>query len=315
MIVRAWSLLAFALAAPLVLLGAAGTARAQTFPPHERWDALPCGDGPMVDRRRDRPGAIDERDIVGDVLAPAGMRASDERFAYLRLRLDHDPSPGKDLRPYAWAFAIDLDGDRRTYEILVRASGLTDTVDVYRNGTTTVFDDPTDPVDEPAVASFPYETHARTVVAPGSHYGGDDDWFLDVAIPWSVLEPLGVLRTTPIGVWAVTSSDGKSLDADLACHDSGAWRLSDVGAPRTTLDPSVDTDGDGWPDGHEFGEGTDPRDPGSRPTGSPPRLGSFPVLEGAGGCATSRAPTGGDIAAFVVVAAVLARRRRSDGRD
>ena len=45
-------------------------ARAQSFPADDRWAPLPCGKSVMFDARRDQSGAIDERDIVGDDLAP-----------------------------------------------------------------------------------------------------------------------------------------------------------------------------------------------------------------------------------------------------
>ncbi|MGZ6093727.1 MAG: thrombospondin type 3 repeat-containing protein [Polyangiales bacterium] len=287
-------------------------ARAQSFPADDRWAPLPCGAGPMVDGRRDQSGAFDERDIVGDDLAPAGFHAADATFAYLRVRLDQDPAPKNVPRPFSWGFAIDLDGNRATYELLVIVDGTAKQVAVHRNTTTTIANSPDDPADDPPVATFPFATHARSV-ATSSRYGGDPDYFLDVAVPWSTLEPLGLTRTKPLVVWAATSSKATSLDGDLACHDgaSGAPQLSGVAPPPTTLDPVVDTDGDGWSDANEVAAGTDPNNPASHPSGTPPALGSSPVLEGAGGCAighTSSASLG--FATMLVAFAWLVRRSR-----
>ena len=75
------------------------------------------------------------------------------------------------------------------------------------------------PADDPPVATFPFATHGRWLLAPSSRYGNDEDFFLDIAIPWTTLEPLGLMRTTPIVVWAATSSSPSSLNGDFACHD------------------------------------------------------------------------------------------------
>ncbi len=308
-----WYLLAIA----VVLAAFEESARAQTFPADDRWSPLPCGAGPMVDPRRDQSGAIDERDIVGDVLAPAGFRASDDKFVYLRMRLDQDPAPTKTLRPFAWGFEIDLDANRSTYELLIILRGSDATIAVHKNTTTTLANDPADPADDPPIATLPFATHGRTLRAAGSRYGGDDDYFLDVAVPWSTLEPLGLTRTTPAVIWVATSSKNGSLDGDLACHDgaSGPPRLSVNAPPPTALDPFVDSDGDGWSDAVEISSGTDPKNPASHPSGTPPPPGAMasdPVLEGAGGCScTQVASTGaGWLLSPVAALGLIVRRRR-----
>ena len=71
------------------------TASAQVaFPADAAWTPLRCNRAAMTDRFQDQPNALDERDIVGDAAAPAGLRASDATYLYLRMRLDKDPAPG-----------------------------------------------------------------------------------------------------------------------------------------------------------------------------------------------------------------------------
>ena len=301
----------------IALTSFAGSASAQTFPADDRWSPLPCGAGVMVDGFQDQAGARDERDIVGDPITAAGYRAADDKFVYLRLRLEKDPAPGKSPKPFEWGFELDLDGVRSTYELLVILRGTDATIAVHRNTTTTLADDPADPADDPPVATFPFATHGRSMVAAVSRYGSDDDYFLDLAIPWTTLEPLGVTRTAPLAVWAATSTKASSLDGDFACHDggSGAPKLSAIAPPPTTLDPAVDTDKDGWTDAVEVTAGTDPKNAGSHPAGTPPPAGgaSEIALEGAGGCKCSWRPTGDASfasASLVAVVALVARRRR-----
>src|SRR5215831_14733839 len=108
-------------------------ASAQTFPPDSAYLPMRCRNGVMTDPYRDVINAIDDLDTVGDGGAPAGLRAADDQFVYLRLRLDGDPRMANGLLPAAWGFEFDTDGNLQTYEILVSASGLDNQVSVYRN--------------------------------------------------------------------------------------------------------------------------------------------------------------------------------------
>src|SRR6185369_11392954 len=107
--VAAWVLML----APL----AAAPARAQSFP--AVLAPLYCQRGHMTDGYRDQSGAVDERDIVGTADRPAGFRAVDAQFLYLRLRLDGSPDRGNALSPFAWGFELSTDGDPTDYEILI----------------------------------------------------------------------------------------------------------------------------------------------------------------------------------------------------
>jgi hypothetical protein len=290
----------------------AGPATAQTFPTSEAdWTVLPCGQSVMTDAHRDESGALKERDIVGSLAAPAGFSASDGKFVYLRMRVDDDPVQGNKLQPFAWGIAVGIDQDPQTYEILIMVNGKTNAVELYRNTTTTRPNDPADPADEPPVQSYPFSTHGRTEAA-GSSTGGDTDYFIVMAVPWSALQPLGLTPTTETLVWAGTSSSPNTLDGDLACHDasSTAPSLTDaVGGPdgpKTVLDPERDSDNDGYTDQEELRAGTDPNDPKSVPTGTP----TFGVdVEGGGGCMVGDAdlPRGW----LVLLLLFLIRRRAS----
>jgi hypothetical protein len=265
----------------LTIVFASGSAAAATFPADTAYVPLRCGGAPMTDALADDPPALIDRDLVGDVSAPTGLRASDDQNLYLRIRLDGDPAPGGAIRPFAWGMELDLDGDLATYELLLIVDGLggvtAGKVSVFTNHTTTLANDPSDPADAPAAATFMYATTGRTI-ASGTSYGGNPDFFLDYAIPWSALTPLGLDRDTPTYVWAGSSTVADGLDGDLACQDgrTGAAHLDATASDPTTGDPTQD----------------------------PAAAGGL-RLEGGGGCSTGR---GGSW--LIAIAALLGLRRR-----
>jgi Bacterial TSP3 repeat len=266
----------------LVALCIATTASAQSFPSDSSWKPLYCGELVMTDRFEDEAGAREARDLVGSVSAPAVMAASDANFLYMRMRLDDDaqPMPGG-LAAASWGFAINLDTDLRNYELLLLVDGIAgaNNVVVWRNTMTVTPNDPTDPAED-SIATFPITTHANTRVAAGSQFGGALDYWIELAVPWATLMPLGFNRTTPIRVWAASSTAANALDGDFACHDGSAGEpsLDVIISDPTVGDPDVDTDGDGFTDAEEVAAGSDPNDPDSVPASR---------LEGGGGCSTS----------------------------
>jgi hypothetical protein len=259
----------------------------------------------MVDAVRDQPGAIDERDLVGDGNAPAGFHAVDGQFLYLRLRVDNNPiASGGNLHPFAWGFAFSTDAQPVSYEVLVTLAGTARVVGLYRNTIATVPDSPADPADT-LVATYPLGTHARTVAA-ASNFGGNRDHFIDMAIPWSDLMPLGLAPSTSVVTWAGSSSSPDSLNGDIACHNAqgstASPSLSGSASGTTTPSDTTPPPGGGGAGG-AGGAG------GSGPSG----LGGI-GLEGGPGCtcALPGGPTPGPpIAAILIAAAILIRKRKT----
>lgn len=248
---------------------AASPATAQVIPSGNSWVALRCGLRPMTDPLRDQKNANDERDIVGDTTAPAGYRAADKSFLYLRIRLDKEVINGKDLRPFAWGVEFDTDRKLSTYEVLALVDGKTDKILLYKNTQTTLPNDPNDPADTPPVKTYDFSSNGSAAKATGSAFGGNADGFLSFALPWKDIEPLGLKPTTPLVVWVGTSSNSNSLNGDFACHDgsTGSATLSAIASDRTVLDPTVDSDGDGFTDQVEINRGSNPNDKNSVPGG------------------------------------------------
>ena len=180
----------------LMLATLFGTAaRGQSFP--ATFAPLYCQRGFMIDGYRDQSGAIDDRDIVGTTDQPAGFRAVDEQFLYFRLRLDGSPVQGNGLTQFAWGFELSTDGDPTNYEILIAVDGAAETVRLYSNTVTTVPDSPADPADQ-LIMTYPFAQNGRVVDAGPSIFGGGNDTFLDMAVPWSDLAALGLDAATVV---------------------------------------------------------------------------------------------------------------------
>ena len=270
--------------AALFLAGAGQEARAQEFPADPDWEEFHCGADAMWDDAADEAGAVDERDLVGDELQPAGFHYADPDYAYLRLRLEEDPADTSgELLPFAWGFEFDTDDDASTYEVLVLASGIDQTVAVFSNDTITLDNDPSDPADDPPVAVYDWADVGR-VVAAGSDFGGDGDTYLDMAVLWEDLQAVGMTPITPVRTWAGSSSQPNTLDGDFACHNgtSGDPVLDETVSDEEDVSP--DSDDDGFSDAEEDEAGTDPNDPEDFPEDIP---GGPTELEGGGGCTTS----------------------------
>jgi hypothetical protein len=284
------------------LVFAPGLARAATFPPDTAYVPFQCLTHPMTDKLGDDPNFLDELDLVGDTVQPAALRAADNQNLYIRIRVNHDPAPGGTLRPFSWGIELDTDGDFTTYEVLLIVDNLgptAATVNIYENHTVTLPNDPNDPADTPASATALFTDAGRTVTATVSMFGGDADYFIDFAVPWSGLAAVGVMPNTPVSVWIASSDQHASLDGDFACHDgaTGAPQLGAIVSDATASDPTVDTDGDGFTDAEEIAAGSDPNDPNSVPTTR---------LEGGGGCSSGHRQG----IALLLLALAFARKRR-----
>jgi MYXO-CTERM domain-containing protein len=262
---------------------AAGSAGAAPFPADSAYVPFHCGGQPMNDAFADDPAFLAERDLVGDTNAPTGLHAADAQYLYLQIRLDQDPAPGAAVRPSAWGMEFDLDGDRTTYEVLVTVDGIAGpagTVSLFTNHTVTQPDDPSDPADTPAVKTYTFAAAARSI-ATSTTNGGNPDYFIDLALPWTDLAPLGLAPNSRTYVWAASSSAANALNGDFACNDGGAGppTLDGAASDQTTPDPA--------------------RDPGTGTGGK--------HLEGGGGCS---AGTGAGWLGALAVAMLTAGRRR-----
>lgn len=296
--------------AALLTAAAGAAAHAQDFPPDGDWEEFHCGDAAMFDEVGDEPGAVDERDLVGDEVDPAGFHYADPDWAYLRLRLDADPAETNgDLRDFAWGFEFDVDDDGASYEVLVLASGFDQTVSVFSNDAVTLDNDPSDPADLPPVAVYTWQEAGRTAAA-ASDFGGDPDFYLDMAIPWDDLEAVGLTPITPIRTWAASSSQDDTLDGDFACHDGASGEPTLDGTVSDPEDVSPDSDGDGFSDAEEIDAGSDPDDPDSVPDGGGPS--GDTELQGGGGCSTSGGA--GRVLTLLLLAVMTAAARRRPGR-
>jgi hypothetical protein len=325
-------------------------ARAQDWPEDAGWHALRCGLVPSFDPRRDGPEAVGERDVVGNSDSPALFSAQDDEFVYFRIRVDADPRMANRLRPYGWAVELDTDLERRSYELIGIVDANTSNGDEQelRLAKNTRQDRLNDPADRPeqTLATYELDTHTRVLEAAApflSQFGNDPDYFVDWALPRSDLEEQGVDLERFLRVVMGTSTEGLSIDADVACHDGtrGDPRFSEVSSNPFRPDGSTvsdrdgdgipddeedelgtdpddpDTDGDGTNDGDEVRGGTDPTDPGDGGGGGPGNTpGNGAELRGGGGptgCAVgARAP--GTLAAAWLALGVLSvfrlRRRR-----
>jgi len=225
---------------------AAVPAGAVPFPADSAYLPLHCGGQVMTDTRADDPPFLDALDLVGDDIAPTGLRASDAQYLYLRIRLDQDPAPNGNVMASSWGMAFDLDGDRTTYELLVLADGTATPaiVSLSANTPITVPNSPTDPADAPPVKTYAFNANARSIMTTTT-IGGDPDYFLDIAVPWADLVPLGLDHATKTYVWAASSDTADSLDGDFACDGGAGPPALDSGAAsdQTTGDPTMDPNG------------------------------------------------------------------------
>jgi MYXO-CTERM domain-containing protein len=268
---------------------AGSTARAQTFP--ASFAPLPCQRGVMTDGYRDQSGAIDDRDVVGAADRPAGFRAVDAQFLYLRLRVDASPMQGNGLTQFAWGFVFDTNADPTNYEILIAVDGAAAAVNLYSNTVTTVPDSPADPADQ-LVMSYPFAQNGRVADAGASIFDAGNDSFIDMAVPWNDLDALGLGPATVTAIWAASSTNPDRLNGDFACHDAAG--TGNVPALSQTRPAPVAPD----------------------PARTPNIVGESGIEGGPGcNCGVQHAGDGGDapaVLAILIAGVAAASRRRRD---
>ncbi len=239
----------------------AGPANAATFPADGAWKAIQQKGTAIGDVATD--GQNNGREIVGDAANPAVFIAVDATHMFVRLRVDTDPMQGAALRSFGWGILVDTDGNLANYElsIMIDGSGNPQRVDVAENTTKT---GGAKDIAETSIYSenLVYAGAGQNVrvADAGSSLGGTPDYFVDLAVPLANIASK-ITPTTPIVVWAGTSSSARRLDLDLAGvtgDPANAFTLaaSDSTTPGGT--PPLDSDGDGVPDNIETALGTNP---------------------------------------------------------
>ena len=232
-------------------------------PPESEFVPFRCGGAIATDPLDDAAGPGQYRDAVGVAGRPAALRASDDTYLYLRMRLDDDPrQAADDLRPFGSGFLLDADGDTTAYELLGEVEGTgADSATLWSN-TSAVPEVASDPAESVLVDYAIAIDHWHVEQAAGSNIGGDPDYFLTLALAWDDLDGEGLSRTEPAAVWAGTTNSDRAINVDFVCHDeqTGDPTLSSIAFAPAVLDPGGDADGDGLDNQTEVGLRSDPLD-------------------------------------------------------
>ncbi len=186
-----------ALAAFLVLTACATTARAQA-PDFDAvtWKPLACAAGdPAGD---ESPSAVD---LVGDAAHRAVVYAHDDAYLYVRFRVDGNPGTTGHFVNYTWNLLMQVpSGNPFQYQYELSLNGKSDTVEIWANTSaknisfSPLFNDSA----ETKLFSEPAGTTplARGMVTgDGSTFGGNPDYFVDVAFPVSAMIDNGVIAS------------------------------------------------------------------------------------------------------------------------
>ena len=258
---------------PAALRPAPGAVPALTPPSDSAFVPLTCGTNLAWDTVGDSSAGDGDRDIVGDSAFPAMLRAEDDTFTYLRIRVDGNPVQNSgNLDSFGWGVLFDADGALDSYEFIRLLNGVGQDAVEWRSNVQGTLDDPGDPSETLVQSLAPAADYWAANVAD-SFFGANSDYFLTFAAPKAVLTTSGVGFSCMTTFWGGTSNNGAALDEDLACHDGlgPAPKTLTGGAAGADPDPLglQDIDGDGTITNLEWDDGTDPCDPDSDDDGVP----------------------------------------------
>ena len=196
-----------------------GHAAAQTFP--ASYTAINCVNGmtnePSWDSQSDQTGQAHTKlvsgpgGIAGDTVA-AVFYSDDGEFLYLRMRISGDPVQAVDnYKSFSWGWGFDTDGDLTDIEVLAVLNGLGNSDAVELKDV-----DGADPAI--ATSSYGVATHSQAVdTGADSDTDGNNDFFVDIAVPLSDLTGTFNVDLGFVPVWGSTSNNGTGLNADLLC--------------------------------------------------------------------------------------------------
>jgi hypothetical protein len=210
-------------------------------------------------------GQNNAREIVGTSAAPSFYVYTDGSSVFFRLRLDTDPAQNATaLRSFGWGVLIDTDSNFAAYEYSIMVEGVANQLVYGKNTSPTNVGDPADVADTilytAAIDMTTAAMNARVLLAGDSTFNGTPDYFLDFAIPLSVMISGGLNLTDSFRYMAGTSNNGRSITVDLAgsATQPGPNTIQ-LGATDVTLldGTSADPDNDGIPNATDLDDDQD----------------------------------------------------------
>jgi len=241
----------------LTLVGAfPHSAAAQANPDFDAaaWTPLGCDASPLT-----AFSTRHEVDLVGDATFPAAYMARSDSYLFLRYRVDGDPAGTRGFAGTSdWTTLLQVpSGNAFQYQYQLSVNGDSgaagDTVEIWANGTPEdlsfdpLFTDATEAKIFSQVYNAADATSGNTTplarslqTTDGSSFGGDPDYFVDVAFPIAVLVAKGVIAT-PSDLdqalfWPATASLPNRHNKDnLSCPFVPATALAVTG----TVTPSL----------------------------------------------------------------------------
>jgi len=197
---------AFRTIALLAVLLGAGRALAAGNPDFDAvpWIALGCNNADLITHTS--PGSVD---FVGDATYPAAYYAMDTNYVYFRYRVDRNPGGPGGFDQFTWTALMQVpSGNAFQYQYQLSLEGGTDEIQVWAN--TVAMDIDFSPLfhDDAEVKLFSQGysfTSGSTVnttplarsllTGDGSSFDHGPDYFVEFAIPVSVLMAQGAIST------------------------------------------------------------------------------------------------------------------------